>query len=122
MRALIVDDSEMMRMILGRILKETGVAVDEAAHGREALVKMNRNGPFDLMFVDWNMPVMDGFELVRAIRSNPTHRAVRIIMLTMEGAEEDVKRAQAAGVDDYMLKPFDQEAIREKLALAAAPR
>jgi two-component system chemotaxis response regulator CheY len=116
MRVLIVDDSKMIRVILRKVIDAAGIEVCEAGHGQEALAHLNGAAPFDLMLVDWNMPVMNGYDLVRAVRANPAHRAVRIIMLTMEGSADDVARAMAAGVDDYILKPFTEAAIMEKLA------
>ena len=117
MRALIVDDSKSMRMILGRILKDIGFQIAEAGHGQEALARLNQGEEVDLMLVDWNMPVMNGFELVRAVRANVLLSNVRIMMVTTETSMSHVEQALAAGANEYLMKPFTKELLIEKLAL-----
>lgn len=117
MRALVVDDSRAMRVLLSRMLKEIGFDVAEAAHGREALDRLREMGSADLALVDWNMPEMDGFEFLRAVRSDSAWDNLRVMMVTTECGMEEVVDALQAGADDYIMKPFDKEIIREKLIL-----
>ncbi len=117
MRALVVDDSRAMRMVLGKILKETGFEVSEAGHGQEALARLNGGEPVDLLLVDWNMPVMNGYDLVCAVRANALLGNVRIMMVTTETSMGNVEKALAAGANEYLMKPFTHEILREKLAL-----
>ena len=117
MRALIVDDSRAIRVLLARILKEAGFEVLEAAHGAEALERLRRGGGADLALVDCNMPEMDGFEFTRAVRSDHGLDGVRLLMVTTECEMEKVIRALECGVDDYIMKPFTKEVILEKVAL-----
>ena len=120
MRALIVDDSRAMRAILGRILREAHFEVLEASHGREALELLRKRHPlqpFELALVDWNMPEMSGYELVRAVRADDAFRDLRIVMVTTENEIEKIARALEAGADEYAMKPFTKEVILEKLAI-----
>ncbi len=117
MRALVVDDSKAIRMILGRTLKEIGFQVIEAGNGQEALAQLSQDGEVDLMLVDWNMPTMNGYDLVRAVRANVLWSSVRIMMVTTEATTNQLKQALAAGVNEYLMKPFTKEQLLEKLAL-----
>jgi len=117
MRALIVDDSKSMRMILARTLKEIGFEVFEASQGQEALHWLNQGGDVDLMLIDWNMPVMNGYELVCAVRANALLGNIRILMVTTETSMGQVEKALTAGANEYLMKPFTKEALVEKLAL-----
>jgi two-component system chemotaxis response regulator CheY len=117
MRALVVDDSKAMRMILGRTLKEIGFEVIEAGDGKAALAQLNQGEEVDLMLVDWNMPVMNGFELVCAVRGNVLLSSIRILMVTTESSMNLVEQALAAGANEYLMKPFTKEMLVEKLAL-----
>jgi two-component system chemotaxis response regulator CheY len=122
MRALIVDDSRAMRMILGKILRELGFQIVEAAHGREALVKL-REMPVapDVMLVDWNMPEMNGFDFLSAVRADSAWDGVRIMMVTTEADLSNVSKALGAGADEYMMKPFTRESVVEKLSMLGIP-
>lgn len=117
MKALIVDDSRAMRMIIARTLKALGFEITEAANGREALDAIASKGPFDVALVDWNMPVMDGFEFVCTARTDPANKDMRIMMVTTETEMTQVTRALQAGASEYLMKPFPPEAIAEKLAI-----
>lgn len=117
MRALIVDDSKSMRLILGKALKELGFEIQEAGHGQHALERLNAGEEVDLMLVDWNMPVMNGYELVCAVRTNPLLATVRIMMVTTETSMNQVQKALDAGANEYLMKPFTKELLLEKLAL-----
>jgi len=117
MRVLIIDDSSSMRMLLGRILDDLGVEHDQAQDGREALQVLEQEGPFELAMVDWQMPVMDGIEFVRAVRSRYGDEGPRLLMVTSVNLLESVVEALEAGADEYIMKPFTKEALLEKMAM-----
>lgn len=117
MRALIVDDSRSMRMILAKTLREVGFDIVEAADGHEALSRLNQGEKIDLMLVDWNMPVMNGYELVCAVRANVLLNDIPIMMVTTESSFNHVEQALAAGANEYLMKPFTKEMLADKLAL-----
>ena len=120
MHALVVDDSRAMRAVLGRILREVGFAVVEAGHGKEALELLEERHsaqPFDLLLVDWNMPEMNGCELIRRVRADAAYQDIRILMVTTETEIGRVAKALEAGADEYAMKPFTKEVILEKLAI-----
>lgn len=117
MRALVIDDSKTMRMIVSRILKEIGFDIVEAEHGKDGLDKLAASGPFDLAMVDWNMPEMNGYEFVQAAREDSKNADMKIMMVTTETELEFVAQALEAGADEYAMKPFTKEIILEKLAL-----
>jgi len=117
MKALVVDDSRSMRAIIGKQLKELGFVVAEAASGPEALAALHGGGPVDLVLLDWNMPEMDGAEVLSLIRSEPRYKNVRVMMVTTESEMSQVAVALEAGANEYLMKPFDREALVEKLVL-----
>jgi two-component system chemotaxis response regulator CheY len=118
MRALVVDDSRVMRLIIGKIVKENGFEVIEAGNGQEALERLRAtDSGITLALVDWNMPVMDGLSFVQAARADGAFSALRMIMVTTENGSEQVARAIEAGADEYLMKPFTKESLRDKLAL-----
>ena len=117
MRALIIDDSKAMRSILARMLRALEFEVVEAANGREAMERLQAIGKFDLALVDWNMPEMNGFEFVRAVRAKQMYDGVLLMMVTTETEMENVVRALAAGANEYVMKPFTPEVILEKLRI-----
>lgn len=116
-RALVVDDSTAMRTILARMLRELGLEVAEARDGREALRYIAEHGPADVMLVDWNMPEMNGLDLVRAVRQDLKQRQVLMMMVTTETETAQMVKALAAGANEYLMKPFTKEALLEKLDL-----
>src|SRR6516164_9664055 len=93
MRALVIDDSRTVRIIIGKILREIGMEVLEAANGLEALEQLQRNPDVELLLVDWNMPQMNGFDFLRAVRAKREYDGVRILMVTSEVQGEQVARA-----------------------------
>ncbi len=115
--ALVVDDSRAMRVILQRMLGELGFDAREAANGREALERLRTGEPVELALVDWNMPEMNGLELVRAVRGDGTMAGIKLMMVTTETELHQVMRALEAGADEYIMKPFTREVVAEKLAL-----
>jgi len=116
MRALIVDDSRFVRGYLRGMLEERGIACDEAADGRAALELLHGENRFDLALVDWNMPVMNGLEMLRQLRAEG-FSDLKVMMVTTEAENEYILRALEAGADEYLMKPFDDEALNEKLAM-----
>jgi len=117
MRALVIDDSRAMRKILARILSSLGFEIDEAANGSEALQALQSGPTPRLALIDWNMPVMNGYEFVRAVRKNPDFSELRLMMVTTETGEREMTRALEAGANEYVMKPFTKEVIEEKLRI-----
>lgn len=117
MKALVVDDSRAMRSIIGKYLRELGFEVYEAASGMDALVDMQRIEGLSLVLVDWNMPEMDGCELLQKVREEPKYHDVPIMMVTTESEMEQVAVALEAGANEYLMKPFDKQGLLEKLLL-----
>jgi two-component system chemotaxis response regulator CheY len=116
MRALIVDDSRYLRAYLRGLLQERGIDCVEAGDGQEGLDRLHAEPKFDLAFVDWNMPVMNGLQMLKHLRAEE-YGDLKAIMVTTEGEKLNILRALAAGADEYLMKPFDREALSEKLAL-----
>ena len=116
MRALIVDDSRFVRDYLRRLLEEKGIECEEAADGRQGLNQLHDGAPFDLALVDWNMPVMDGLDMLKSLRAEG-YGDVKVMMVTTEAEDDFIVRSLDAGADEYLMKPFDNEALTEKLAM-----
>lgn len=117
MEALVVDDSRAMRKILSRILADIGFSVSEASNGSEGLERLEEGVLPHLALVDWNMPVMNGYEFVRAVRSRARFSKVRLMMVTTETGEKEMMKALEAGADEYVMKPFTKDVIIDKLQL-----
>jgi len=117
MRALVVDDSRAMRSIIRRHLDELGIAVDEAGSGAEALFVLNHIQTPDVILLDWNMPEMNGLECLRRLRADAATANMRVMMVTTESEMAQVALALDAGADEYLMKPFDRQALLEKLLL-----
>jgi len=116
-RALVVDDSAVIRTVLTRILVGLGFEVMSAANGKEALDKLVTSECPALTLVDWNMPEMNGYQFIRAVRADARWRDMPIMMVTTETEMEQVVRALAAGANEYLMKPFTPEMVQEKLAI-----
>ncbi|MBI5454647.1 MAG: chemotaxis response regulator CheY [Deltaproteobacteria bacterium] len=117
MKILVVDDFSTMRRIIKNILKEIGYTnVDEADDGSTALEKL-KSAKFDFVVTDWNMPNMPGIELLKAIRQDPELKETPVLMVTAEAAKENVVTAVAAGVNNYIVKPFTAAALKERIDL-----
>lgn len=117
MRALVIDDSRAIRRVIGNILKEMGWEVTEAIHGLDALAQLEALGCPDLILVDWNMPEMNGIEFIKAARAQPDYKLVPMMMVTTETEMERMAQAFIAGVNEYLMKPFDKSQLLEKLQL-----
>lgn len=122
MKVLIVDDSRAMRSVIGRLVKKLGHETVEAGHGREALEKLAAGERIDVALVDWNMPLMNGLELVVAVRANPTHANLPLLMVTSETEVERVVAAMEAGADEYLMKPFTDQELATKIEMALSAR
>jgi two-component system chemotaxis response regulator CheY len=117
-KALVVDDSRAVRMILARTLKELGFEVREAANGREALEVMEVEGTaVSLVLADWNMPEVNGFELLQQLRQNSELSSLVVVMVTTETELDQMAAALEAGANEYVMKPFTRDILVEKLEL-----
>jgi len=117
MRALVIDDSRAVRVIIRNILHEMGMEVVEAGNGREALEQLRLNPDVELALVDWNMPEMNGLDFVREVRSQRLYDGVRLVMVTTETESEQLSRALNAGANEYVMKPFTKDVLVAKLNL-----
>ena len=115
--ALVVDDSRAQRSMLRRLLTERGYDVAEAGDGSEGVATLARTGAVDLVLVDWNMPVMDGLEFIKAVRSNPDYERTQLVMVTSESEPAHIARALMSGADEYAIKPLTMDALASKLAI-----
>ena len=112
---LIVDDYKTMLRIIRNLLKQIGFEdVDEAYDGTDALKKIATK-KYGLIISDWNMQPMNGFEFLKSVRSSPTNKDIPFIMVTAESKTENVLAAKNAGVDNYIVKPFNAETLRSKV-------
>lgn len=118
MRILLVDDSVTMRRIQKTQLNSLGLNdVIEAGDGEEAMKKLADSMPIDLIMLDWNMPVMDGITFLKKVRSDNTYKDVKVIMCTSESEKSKVVEALKSGANNYLVKPFTPEALKEKLGI-----
>lgn len=119
-KALVVDDSRTIRKILSGTLGELGFDVRQAENGADALSIVEReraSDPIALALVDWNMPQVNGLEFVRRLRADPRNAGVVVVMVTTETAVDQMVAALEAGANEYVMKPFTREIIRDKLRL-----
>jgi two-component system chemotaxis response regulator CheY len=111
---LVVDDSSTMRRIIRNTLGRIGHKdVEEAEDGIFAWEKFQEDGKFDVLVTDWNMPNMNGLDLVKKVRA--VNKEIPIIMVTTEGGKAEVITALKAGVNNYIVKPFTPQVLKEKL-------
>ncbi len=114
-KVLVVDDSSTIRRIVKNTLERIGYPdVVEAENGIDALTKL-KEGDIELVMTDWNMPEMDGITLVKSIRASDKFGAVPIIMVTTEAEKNEVMEAMQLGVNDYVVKPFTPDILKEKI-------
>ena len=117
-QAMVVDDSRAMRMILGRTLLRYGYGVLQAANGKDALDQLHQDGlQVSLFLVDWNMPEMNGLEFVKNLRAEPRFGSVPVLMVTTETESDQMCLALEAGANEYVIKPFTDETIEDKLRM-----
>jgi two-component system chemotaxis response regulator CheY len=117
MRALIIDDSSTMRMMLAHLLQGHGYQTQEASDGSDALQKLQAGPAPDLITLDWNMPVMNGQEALSAIRQDPAFKNTRILVISSETEQDRVNEALQGGSDEYLMKPFSPEAFQFKIEM-----
>ena len=115
LKYLVVDDFATMRKVVRSTLRELGIEnMDEAEDGQQALSVLKKGG-FGFVVSDWNMPNMQGIDLLRAIRADPDLRHIPVLMVTAENKRENILEAAQAGVNGYIVKPFTSDTLREKL-------
>jgi two-component system, chemotaxis family, chemotaxis protein CheY len=117
MRALIVDDSSFIREYLRHLLSRMDIVCEEAVDGSDALTVLAADGTFDLMLLDVNMPVMNGLECVKALREARLGPEMKVMMVTTEADHSFIETALDSGADEFLMKPFTPESLREKMLL-----
>ena len=118
MYALIIDDSRAMRRILRQIVQPLGFDILEAGDGQQGLDQLAAHpDEIELTLVDWNMPVMNGLEFVKRVRSDAAYADMKLMMVTTETEPAQMARALMAGVDEFVMKPFTADILVEKLRL-----
>ena len=116
MRFLVVDDSPTMRRIVINALKTFGhTEIVEAGDGQEGFTKLEESGAVDFVITDWNMPIMSGLDLTKAIRSDDRFKHLPILMVTTRGLKADIIEALKARVNNYVVKPFTPAILKEKM-------
>jgi two-component system chemotaxis response regulator CheY len=117
-KALVVDDSKTIRLILSQTLGELGWNVEQAPNGQVALTWLDSQPePAGLVLIDWNMPEMNGLDLVRQIRERTRMASSKLMMVTTETETEQIENAIKAGANEYVMKPFTKDIIVDKLRL-----
>jgi len=116
-KAMVVDDSRAIRMILSRMLKELGCDVETAINGKDALGKVQQRTDWSIFLVDWNMPEMTGLEFVQEVRKDARFVNTPLMMVTTETEMNQIIRALEAGANEYVMKPFTKAVIEEKLRI-----
>jgi two-component system chemotaxis response regulator CheY len=117
MRALVIDDSSSMRAILRQYMRQLDYEVVEACNGQDALKRCEEVQDIDIALVDWNMPIMNGLDFVRALRARKEYDGVKLMMVTTENDSEHIQAALSAGANEFVMKPFTYEVLEEKMAL-----
>jgi|ERR1700722_9021090 two-component system, chemotaxis family, chemotaxis protein CheY len=117
MRALIVDDSSFIREYLKHLLNRMGVSCEEAVNGSDALTVLAEHQGFDLMLLDVNMPVMNGLDCVKTLREAKLGPEMKVMMVTTEADNSFISTALDNGADEFLMKPFTPESLREKMLL-----
>jgi two-component system chemotaxis response regulator CheY len=114
-KILLVDDSRAVRLAAKRILSSFEFDVLEAENGQQALEVLRQSQPVDAVLLDWNMPIMDGLTFLKAVRADTRLMQPRIVMCTTENDLHRIVAAMDSGADEYIMKPFTEEIVREKL-------
>lgn len=115
MKILVVDDMSTMRRIVKNILKQLGFNnLEEAENGQDALTKLKADS-YGFVVSDWNMPVMMGIDMLRAMRTDEKLKEIPVLMVTAEAQKENLLEAIQAGVSNYLVKPFTPEAMQDKI-------
>lgn len=116
---LIVDDSKVVRKLARRMVEPLGFSVEEAEHGEAALNKCQQAIP-SLILLDWHMPVMDGLEFIKKFRAMPGTQATKVIFCTTETDMSHIMQAMDAGANEYVMKPFDETILKDKMSQIGA--
>ena len=115
MKILVVDDFSTMRRIVKTLLGDLGFSnIEEADDGLTALPKLKKSN-FDFLITDWNMPGMEGIDLIKAVRADPDLSDLPILMVTAEARKDQIVAAAQAGVNGYIIKPFNAQTLKEKI-------
>jgi two-component system chemotaxis response regulator CheY len=117
MKILVADDFSTMRRILSNILKQLGFNNFEMAEDGDVALEKLKQGKFDFVITDWNMPNMTGLDLLKNIRADKNLKDLKVLLVTAEAEKEKVIQASQAGVNDYIVKPFTAEVLQEKIDL-----
>jgi two-component system chemotaxis response regulator CheY len=121
MKVLVVDDSLVVRTIIENTVKPMGFTVLQACNGLEALDLLAKYAEsVELVLLDWNMPVQDGYETIKCIKANPYYDHICILMVSTESEDEKIGQAMAAGANGYLSKPFDSEELADKVKTTLA--
>lgn len=112
---LVVDDSSVIRKVARRILEDLSFSISEAEDGKQALEACRKQMP-DAILLDWNMPVMDGFEFLTQLRKEPGGQSPKVVFCTTENDVSHIARAMRAGANEYIMKPFDREIVEAKFS------
>jgi len=122
MKILFVEDSGIMRKSMIKMATASGYKTVEAENGAEALARLRKHGSsIDLIIMDWNMPVMDGYETLLKIKGSQEYSHIPVLMATADGVEEDVVKAVKAGAAGYLIKPFSPEDLVDKIKSLVSP-
>lgn len=112
---LIVDDSRVVRKVAARIVRDLGFSVTEAGDGAEAM-RMCRSSMPDAILLDWNMPIMNGLDFLRALRREEGGRVPRVVFCSIENDPQHIGEALRSGADEFIMKPFDADILESKFA------
>ena len=115
MNILVVDDHESMRRIVKQALNDLGFKNVEMADGGSTALPMLKEGKFDFLVSDWNMPEMQGIDLLKAVRADGNISKMPVLMITAEAKKEQIIEAAKSGVNDYVIKPFNRETLNTKI-------
>jgi two-component system chemotaxis response regulator CheY len=114
MRVMVVDDSRQIRNHVSRTLQEFGHSASVAEDGQVCLDLLAQS-LVEVVLLDWNMPVLDGLETLKAIKGNPAYESVKVLMMTTENKQDKIDLALSCGADEYMMKPLTKDVLQEKL-------
>ncbi len=121
MKALIVDDSRMMRAVLRAILEEAGFSVTETGLPRAGLEALGGGDPPELVLLDWHLPEMTGLDFLRELKAKNLPRPPKVVLVTSESEVQAVRSALELGASEYVMKPFSKDVVLEKLAMIGFP-
>jgi len=115
MKILVVDDFSTMRRIIKNLLRDLGYNDTAEADDGSTALPMLKNGTFDFLITDWNMPNMPGIDLLKAVRADEKLKSMPVLMVTAEAKRDQIVEAAQAGVNGYIIKPFTADTLREKI-------